>query len=81
MDETYRIIQNQIMLFNLVGALYYELTGVIPTVSTNINKDEKVIAYPDLSAISSQGESLQYSCQPEKVHDRHSQPVGISGAS
>ena len=79
-DTANRIIKNQIMLTNLMGALLYKLTGAIPLISTNINKDEKVIVRPDLFAISYQEEDLQSPCQLKKGHDKHSQPDCISGA-
>jgi hypothetical protein len=80
-EKTYRVIQNQIALFNLVGALYYGLTGETPLIRTNINKDEWVMIRPNLSFIPSLGEPPRCFYQPEKEHDKHSRPVGISGAS
>jgi hypothetical protein len=81
LEDTYRIIQNQIVLFNLISALYYEVTGEVPIVKTNISKDNWVQTSSDLSAISYLGEGLQHPSQHPKEHDRHPEPVCISGAN
>lgn len=76
-----KILRNQVMLFNLVSALIYRITGEIPHFILELNSKEKVLVEPDLSLISYQGVDLQSVGQPSKESDRRVLPSSVCHAN
>jgi len=79
MDD--KIIQNQIAIFNLMGALFYKVTGQIPTVSIEQENGSYLRVTPSISNIILTEEHLQYSGHGQKGNSKDVQPHAFSGVS
>ena len=66
MEKERQIIENQVALFNLLGALYYEMTGRKPKVEV-ITLSGVLSIHPDWDAVKSQGEVSQTGVESQRA--------------
>ena len=71
------ILENQVAIFNLLGALFREITGKTPTVMVN-SENGSIMLKPSPHAIIFLEEASRSPAEPAKEIGRERQPAPVS---